>query len=295
MLGVWHSHPFWAWTLALTVPAVPALAREATPLAKPEWPKTIYTCRHSDALESFGGTLEFSTIFTEQGTVFSDIVHWSAKFRPTDPVTGKSMAANPALAAIDTMVLVQGKQAGGTIAIAWPSANSWRKPAPDVDPAVHADVTISFSGRGEKLRRKERWHQSILVRDSEVLVVPQDGDRYVILSPLDPALVTDFDARADTRLTLPAASLLAWGSGLEMLIVYDVFVTPRKYRRDRFPNGPAGRMRVIGEYRIDIASFTRAFVEMRAAHGAWRQNLGDVKSRCEIGEMTDPSTEILAN
>lgn len=279
---------YWLAATAAALIATPVFAQEASP--KAEWPKTMYACRHYGPLEGFGGTLEFDMLFTAEGTTFSQRARWSANFRPDG---SPQRRARPSGA--DQLVKVQGKPAEGWIIVEWPNDNPWRKADPGEDPAEHATVRISNFGLfGEKMReKKERWRQTVIVRGSEVLVRQQGDDRYLILSFVEPALVTGLGSSAGPGLGMPVANLLAWGHGVDALTVYDVFVEPRKFVRNSFPDGPAGAMRIVGEYRIDTNAFADAMGKMREAHRGWRSSLTDFKKTCQQTKVDDPSKEVI--
>ena len=269
--------------------AAPATAREASPpVANSEWPKTILACRNYGPLEGVGGTIEFDTLFTEDGAVFSESAKWTANVRSM-PNPDSSAAATP----VDTMVRVEGRPAEAWITIEWPNTNPWRKPAVGTDPASSATVKIANFGLiGQTMRKKERWHQTVIVRGSEVLVARDGDDRLLILSGMEPALISDYGMPA-MNLTIPIASLLAWGGDLGTLVVYDVFIEPRKYQPNVYPNGPAGKMRIVGEYRINVVALASAFNKMRAQYIAWQKSLTDIKASCKSMKVEDPSADII--
>lgn len=272
----------------LMLAAAPAGAQTQPPGTGTEWPRTMYACRHYGPLEGIGGTLEFDILFTAEGAVFSETAKWSASFYPP----GRSPFA-PTVA--DTIVRVQRDPNDGWITIGWPGDNAWDKSPASADPADKAVIRISsFALFRQAFRKKERWRQAIIARGSEVLVARDGEDHILLLSPLEPALVSDFGPVSD-MLTMPIANLLAWGSGRDTLTVYDVFVQPRKYVANAFPNGPAGKMRIVGEYRVDIAALADAWARARAQHAAWRAGLTDAKAMCAPTQVDDPSATIIVN
>lgn len=277
------------WLAAATaLTATSAFAQEPGP--KAEWPKTMYACRHYGPLEDFGGTLEFDVVFTAEGTVFSQRAKWAANFQPVG-----GPLRRPRQAGADRLVQVQNKPAQGWIIVEWPNDNPWHKAGPGEDPADRATVRISnFGMLGVKMReKKERWRQTVIVRGSEVLVRQQGDDRFLFLSPMEPSLVTGLGSPSSPGLSLPVANLLAWGHGVDTLTVYDLFVEPRKYGRNNASDGPAGQMRIVGEYRIDMNGFASAMARLREAHRDWRGSLADFKRTCRQMEVPDPSKEMI--
>lgn len=281
-----------SWFLALPI-AAPLLvqtasAQESATAPAAKWPQTMYQCRHRAPLDGFGGTLEFDTLYTEAGAIFFESGRWTSDYWP--------MRAPPLPAdrvAVRSIIAPAGQPNGMTVMIGWPGGNSWDK-TPTPDPSAKANIRIvNIDGVARTMRKKERWHQSIVVRNSEVLVYANGDDRMLFLNPLEPALVSNYGDTSNMDLTMPVANLLAWGSGLETLTVFDIFVEPRKYDPHSFPNGPAGAMRVVGEYRIDMTALAAAFDKIRAEHRGWRAGLTDFKTRCEATQVADPSMEII--
>jgi hypothetical protein len=270
---------------SLFVPA--ASAQEDGSAPKAEWPKTMYQCRHRAPLDGFGGTLEFDTLYTEDGAIFSEGARWTSGYWPLHtPLPAHLIPAR-------SIILPAGQPNGMTVMIEWPGGSVWDK-TPTPDPSAKAVMRIvNIDGVARTMRKKERWHQSVVVRNSEVLPYSNGEDRMLFLSPLEPALITNYGQTSNMDLTIPVANLLAWGSGLETLTVFDIFVEPRKYDPNSFPNGPAGQMRVVGEYRIDMGALAAAFDKIRSEHRNWRAGLADFKANCEATEVEDPSMEII--
>ena len=280
----------WLLVLPLTAPLLgqAASAQESGSAQAAEWPKTMYQCRHRAPLDGFGGTLEFDTLYTEAGTIFSESGRWTSDYLPR-----RAPPLPAGLMAEQSIILPAGQPSGMTVMIEWPGGNVWDK-TPTPDPSAKAMIRIvNIDGVARSMRKKERWHQSVVVRNSEVLPYANGNDRMLFLSPLEPALISNYGDTSNMDLTMPVANLLAWGSGLEALTVFDVFVEPRKYDPHSFPNGPAGPMRAVGEYHIDMTALAAGFDKIRAEHRWWRAGLADFKTRCEATQVSDPSLEII--
>ncbi len=264
--------------IAATAIGAPASADEQP---KPDWPKTMYECSHRGPLQTFGGTLEFNIIFTEGGAVHEERARWGITISrqwPQQPA-GKLLHIGP--------------NAESRITIAWSNPTLWLKPGKD--PAAYAQLTISSpSGYREKMRKQERWFQSIVMRDEATLIAEKGGDRFLAKHLLPPALKGDFLSGGSLRqLTMPVESLVAWGSGVDALTVYDVAIEPRKYRRNTYPNDPIGRMRIIDEYKIDTTLLGQVSEAVRSSHTSWRKSIDDPKTRCKKTLMEDPDSIIL--
>lgn len=265
--------------LAIVSLSLPLNAQTPPTAPKPEWPKTMYACRDYGPLDTYGGTIEFQATFTETGELYSESAQWSRQIQPGD----KS----------ETPVRFDGG-GQGWITIGWPNGNPWRKPVAGQDPAEQALVRINNFGLNRAhMRKSERWQQSIIARGGETLIANDKQDRLLITSPMEPVLASDLNAQMGAGLLIPVASLIAWGSGTEALTGYDVFVTPRKYRRNTYPSGPAGKLRIVGEYRIDTRLLARTFEAVRRRHAAWRKTLTDPQKTCQETQMEDPSMEII--
>ncbi len=257
----------------------------------PEWPKTMYACYYHGALERFDGSLQFAITYTEQKDIFSHFVKWSMPINSPYRKEGRSA---PLL--VKDMVGHHGERSDGWLSFEWPNNHPWRDRVSDEFTTSNVSVKITNSGLfGQKMQKKERWHQSVIVRDKEALIRQGEEDSFLILNGLEPALVTDFGHISSLSLWAPLASLLAWGAGLDELTIYDVFVEPTKYRSHAYSRDPVSHRRVVGMYKIDISAFSRAFAQMKTQHEGWLKSLSDFKNSCRKIRVDDPSTEIIVN
>jgi hypothetical protein len=76
-------------------------------------------------------------------------------------------------------------------------------------------------------------------------------------------------------------SFLAWGTGVERLTVYETRVTRRKKVPSSSPTSPAGRIRVVGSYEVDMAALALAFVQVRGVTEKWEAGLASSWRQCE--------------
>jgi hypothetical protein len=273
---------FRAALIAAIAAAAPAAAQDSSAPAKPEWPKTVYACHQHSNFEEFGGMLDFDITYFEDGSVVSEGGRWTAI------IEQRKILGAPKANAPDV-----GGPERGSIVIEWPKFDPWLKEKP-ADPMANATINISNHALfTQKMTKQERWHQAVVARGSEVLVNNTNEYPILWLSPLEPALVTDYDGPGWSPFSMSFANLVAWGGGLDRLTVYDVFVQPRKYKPNSFPNGPAGIMRIIGEYQLDILALTSAFAGIRERHDAWRKSIVDFRASCDEQQMDDPSMEII--
>lgn len=248
---------------------------------KPDLPKTVYECSHRGSLDKLGGTLEFDTIFTEAGAVYEERARWDMAISrqwPQQPA-GKLLRIDP--------------NAESRIVIAWSNPGLWFKPGKD--PADYAQLTVSSpSGYREKMRKKERWFQSIVIRDEAAPIAEKAADRFLLRHLLRPGLKGDLlDDVYPSPLSMPIESLVAWGSGVDALTVYGVFVEPRKYRRHIHPSDPIGSMRIIDEYRIDTAMLKQVSEAIRSSHASWRKSIDGPKTRCKKTLMHEPESIVV--
>lgn len=272
---------FRAALIAAIAAAAPAAAQDSSP-AKPEWPKTVYACHQHSNFDEFGGMLDFDVTYGEDGSVISEGGRWTAMIEQGG-ILGAPKANAPDV----------GGPEQGSIVIEWPRFDSWLKDKP-ADPLANATIKISNHALfAQKMRKEERWRQAVVARGSEVLVNSTNEYPILWLSPLEPALVTDYYGPGWSPFSMPFGNLLAWGSGLDKLTIYEVFVQPRKYKPNTFPNGPAGIMRIIGQYQLEIPALASAFAGIRARHDAWRKSIADFKAGCREQQMDDPSMEII--
>ena len=254
-----------------------AAGRDAPPAAASAPAGTVYACSHRGSLQGFGGTLEFDMVFAKDGAVLSDKASWYTHFDPPDRETDEP----------ETMEgLVEAPSARVFIGIRWPQAFSWLKLATGKDPVAYAEITSSNSALYDApFRGAERWHQLIIVRGGEAAVDTEIDDRFLLLNPAEPVLASDYHHRSGVVLDMPIEALLAWGSSLRTLAVYDVFVEPREYQPNSSPTSPAAKRRIVGEYRLRVAAVARAYAAMRKQHAVWRRGLKDYKANCKAGRM----------
>jgi hypothetical protein len=258
-------------------PSASALA-SAQPEAKSEGTKVFYACHFHGGLERFGGTLEFDTMLNEDRSVYTENAQWNFH------QSGQGRLEDAAR----KLVTSDGRKEGW-ISVGW-SNDDLRGMSGSIREAVdNASVRIT-NYNWPNARKRELWRQSIIVRGREVLVIPDKNDRY--LMAVSPVLASRFDSPSSPSLAVPISDLLAWGSGLPSVTIYDVLVESRKYRENSYPNDPAGRMRIIAESAVDVQLLNDVFKALVERHALWLKSIGSPSSNCKKTEF-DPNQEII--
>ena len=235
---------------------------------RPE-PKTIFSCHeHQGSFGGDSGVLDIYKTFYEDGTVQSMTVRWEDD--------GGSF------------IIPSNATGHGSAALVWPGDYRIGRSPERLDWA-HGSISVHYYTNGQhadKLAKKERWSQVIIDRSLSQFVYEQDGIRMLFGNGLDMTLKSELNSSGGLHMSLD--TLLAWGMNLERLKVYETRAIPRKLGPTTQSNSPLGRMRIAGEYEIDVPKLTRKKDQVQDAVTKWEASLGDFKSKCQREvEVTD--------
>jgi hypothetical protein len=241
---------------------VPSRAAEASgPEAVP-----VHRCQFSQRVPEGGqANLEIFKSFGTDGAVNSMQVHWE------DNQAGAVRLLNP-----DDRAFVS---------LQWPGEHRIGRYEEEFDwsrGSITVTLLVADAAANFRLLPGEEWRQMVVDRNGSVLVHERKGMRTLFLSGLDLRLVSDLEPPTSPgRLSMSLDSLLAWGTGVERLTVYETRVTRRKKVPNTYPTSPAGRIRVVGSYEVDVAALALAFAQVRAATEAWEAGLASSWRQCE--------------
>lgn len=139
------------------------------------------------------------------------------------------------------------------------------------------------SGRHSPLKG-EQWRQVVVDRNRSAIVHESGGMRTLFVGGLDLLLQSGLvDLPSPGHLSMSLDGLLAWGSGVGSVTVYETMVMRWKSRRNSYPTSPAGRARIVGQYELDVAVLGRKVRQVRDATSAWEAGLADFRNVCEKG------------
>lgn len=236
---------------------------------------TVYQCEHNARLPEDGyADLRVVKSFREDGSVYSMHVDWEDN---QGSLVRLSRAGDQAF-----------------LSLKWPGEHRIRRDGEPFDwsrGSVNVTFLAADSGNFRNLKG-EKWKQVIVARDDSVLVREQDGMKLLSLMGFNLHLVTELEALSSPgRLTMSLDSLLAWGSGVEWLTVYETRVTRRKKDRNTFPDSPVGRSRIVGSYQLQAAALERAAGLIREATQEWEASVAGRWRECP--RRTEGGTIIL--
>lgn len=151
----------------------------------------------------------------------------------------------------------------------------------------NGSIEISYFAEGSRRYsplKGERWRQVVVDRNRSAIVHESGGMRTLFVGGLDMVVQSGLmDLPSPGKLSMSLDGLLAWGSGVASLTVYETLVTRRKYRKHSYPTTPAGRARIVGQYDLDAAILARKVQQVRDSTSAWEAGLTDFKTVCEKG------------
>jgi hypothetical protein len=226
---------------------------------------TLYRCARSiQAFEGEPGFLALEKVFREDGTLYSRsvVLEDSAPRFVRLPQTSASASAT----------------------LRWPGDHRFQR---ETEPFSWSRGSIQINyldGRMDRYRplRREVWRQIVVDRNGAALIHETGGIRTLFLSGLNIHLVSELAPLSSSgRLHMALDDLIAWGTGAERVTVYEVMVQRRRYVPNVYPNGPAGRMRIVAEYDIDAAALAARVAQVQAAASAWEAGLTNVRETCE--------------
>jgi hypothetical protein len=242
--------------LAVLLATIPAdLAAQNATLPQ----RTVYVCATSISIPGdVAGSLSLEKVFLEDGSV------------PRQSVTlsdgGSFIRTFPAAQQV-------------SVTLTWPGDHRTRSRP---EPLGWSDGSIRiylFSPSIYRTERGEFWQETIVDRDNSAMVYERNGTRMLFLNLSDMQLTSGLASHGGAGiLNASIDNLLAWGTGVERLTVYHVLVQRRRYRRHSYPNDPAGRRRIVGQFEIDTASFARRAAQAREAAIAWEAGIGDFRT-----------------
>lgn len=216
-------------------------------------PVPVYQCEHSERLPKGGySDLRVLKSFREDGSVYGMQVEW-------DDNQGS---------------LVRLTQPGDRahLSLKWPGDHRISAEGEPFDWS-HGSIKVSLiAANGANLRnlKGEKWKRIIVTRDDSVRIYGQDGTKQLMLMGFNLHLASDLEHLGSPGwLTMPLGSLLAWGSGVERVTVYETRVTRRKQGRNAFPDSPIGRSRIVGAYELEPAALERMARLVREATLNW--------------------------
>jgi hypothetical protein len=243
---------------------LPAPVREARSPKPQAQPRALYRCGHRITNPGGdNGALTLSKTIWEDGSVQSfsvELEDWGGSF-------------------------IRRSAGSANVTLRWPGDHLVRKGGPFN--WAEGSIDVSFdAGTPSRYRilPKERWRQVVVDRNRSVIVHETGGMRALFPSGLDMRLVSELvPLSSPGRLWMSLDGLLAWGTGLETLTVFETLVRARRYDPNVNPNSPAGRMRVVGEYEVDIAALNRKVEQVRSETRSWEAGLGNFRTVCERG------------
>jgi hypothetical protein len=248
----------------LAVLAPPAAAGAAADEQPRQDRATLYRCTRSiQGFEGEPGFLALEKVFREDGTVYSRSVvleDYAPSFVPVQ-ASARAFAT-----------------------LRWPGDHRFQR---EVEPFNWSRGSIQISyldGTVNRFRplRREVWRQVVLDRNGAALIHETGGMRMLFLNGLNMHLMSELAPLSSPgRLHMALDDLIAWGTGAERLTVYETMVQRRRYVPNVYPNGPAGRMRIVAEYDIDMAVLARRVAQVRAATASWESGLTDIPGSCE--------------
>jgi hypothetical protein len=225
-------------------------------------PATYFACSHRIAdLGGHSGALELEKTFGEDGSVRSFSVtleEWEGSFiRHRSPAERSS---------------VELRWPGNQHVSATSRRFSW----------AEGSIKINISNDGlHRFQKKERWRQTVVDRNGTVFVHDEQGMRSLFLNGFEMWLMSDMRSLSSPGLEMSVDALLAYGTGVPTLTVYETLLQHRRYRRNVYPNTPIRRLRVVAEYEIDVLALARTVAEVKQAAQSWEAGLGDFKVECE--------------
>lgn len=249
-------------------------AAHAAAAAEPEKaPAILFTCRERIANPGgISGALSLEKRFREDGSVRSftaSLEDWQGSF--VRARAGRAMAT-----------------------LRWPGEHRFAREGVPFDP-TDGSVKITFLGDDggyHRFLKNERWRQVVVDRNRSVMVHDTDGMRTLFLNGFEMWLTSELTSLSSPGLNMSVDGLLAWGTGTDRLTVYETLVQRRRYRKNVYPNSPAGRMRVVAEYEIDVAALRRSVDTVREAARGWEAELGDFRTKCER-DVEDDGNDII--
>lgn len=251
-----------ATAVILAVFAVPAAAADDQPR---EDRATLYRCTRSiQAFEGEPGFLALEKVFREDGTVYSRSVvleDHAPRFVRFAQASARAWAT-----------------------LRWPGDHRFQR---EVEPFSWSRGSIDISyldGAAARYRPlpREVWRQVVVDRNGAALIHETGGMRMLFLTGLNMHLMSELaPISSPGRLHMALDDLVAWGTGAERVTVYETMVQRRRYSPNVYPNGPAGRMRIVADYDIDVPVLERRVAQVRAATDAWEAGLTNVRETCE--------------
>jgi len=189
--------------------------------------------------------------------------------------------------------VVPGAPSGSATArLTWPGEHRVRlRPEPFswTDGSIRIDYNDHASNR-YRFGNRERWRQFVVDRRRALPVYAHEGARVLLYQGLGPALMSELiPLTSGVGLRMSLDDLLAWGSGVERLTVYDTIVQHRRFEPNVYPNTPAGPRRIVGEYGIIVASLRSKADEVQRLVQQWEATLTDVRTTCEREAEEAPS------
>lgn len=219
----------------------------------------VYRCLTRTATIN-GGRLDFNEDFRADGSVFEKSVRWEARaagyvqgFGPDEPTWGTLSWDYP-------------PEGRGGDAIDWTAGQF----------AVQVPTDLTQSA----LREEGQWWQIVIARSRAA-----SGESGV-LAPAAMLLsgeVTEYPPLGRMKVSL--AALLAWGSGVDKLTVYEMGIS--RYPPASVRPAYLGERRVVGEYQIDMASLSQTVDGIRDIVTAWDAEPVDFKTACDPGPEND--------
>ncbi|HEX8307921.1 MAG TPA: hypothetical protein VF645_05820 [Allosphingosinicella sp.] len=249
---------------AVAAAPLPAAVQEVRSPKPKAQPRALYRCQHRiPNLGGHSGALTFSKTYREDGSVQSlsvQLEDWGGSF-------------------------IRRSAGSANVTLRWPGDHLVRKGGPFDWAEGSIDVSFDAGNAGShRILPKERWRQVVVDRNRSVIVHETEGMRTLFLSGLDMRLVSELvPVSSPGRLWMSLDGLLAWGSGLETLTVYETLVSGRRYDPDVYPNSPAGRMRVVAQYEVDVEALNRKVEQVRSETQSWEAGLVDFRKVCERG------------
>lgn len=227
---------------------------------------SVYQCDRSVRLPEGGyAELSLTKLFREDGSVYSMNVHWED----------------------DQGSLVRLQRPGDQafLSLKWPGEHRIDAEHEPFDWSRGSATILYLAADGAIFRnlKGEEWRRTVVARDDSVRTVDDGGMKLLVLMGYL-HLVSDLEPTSSRgRLTMPIDLLLAWGSGVERLTVYETRVTRRKARPNTYPTSPAGRHRVVGSYEVDIAASSVppgwSARRLKSGRPTWRQAGGNASGR----------------
>ena len=168
------------------------------------------------------------------------------------------------------------------VSVAWPGNQFWGPDPKRFDWARGAIKINYFPAAQNAFQRNknEWWNQTVVDRAGSAMVyTDKKGTRYLIGSGLDLFLTND-PARSMTGLIMSVDNLIAWGTGVDAVTVYNLAVAHRKSPDKR--DLPIGAKRIVASYGIDTRALAAAVAKVRAAVTAWEATIADYKTACKL-------------